>query len=169
MKLPDIVGIVSVAAVFALAVTVMAVDPAPDAKSAAPAVDKAAVAKAQTLCPIEGAKIDKTFSVDIEGCRMYVCCKDCIDKVKADPKAALKKIAGKGEVCECICGKCGGAMAKDAACPADSMQCTKCKAMQKTPAGCAACPMKAKQGAIDAPASAPAPAAPVPAAPTTTK
>ena len=114
MKLQHIVGIVSVVAVFALAVTVLAVDPAPAAKAdvvkAAPAVEKAAVAKAQTLCPIEGAKIDKALFVDVEGSRIYVCCKDCIDKVKADSKAAMKKIADAGETCE----KCPAAAAAPA-------------------------------------------------------
>ncbi len=94
MKLSPIIGIVSVVAVFALAVTVLAEDPAPTAPAAA------AVCKAQTLCPIDGKAIDKACCADVEGSRVYCCCQACVDKVKADPKAALEKVAGGGETCE---------------------------------------------------------------------
>lgn len=100
MKLSHIVGIVSVVAVFALAVTVMAMDPAPAAAKADVAkVEKKADCKAQTLCPC-GKAIDKACSVEVEGCKVYCCCQDCAAKVKEDPKAALKKIADAGETAE---------------------------------------------------------------------
>jgi hypothetical protein len=57
------------------------------------------VVKEQTLCPITGKKIDKAVFVDAENVRIYCCCKDCIEKVKADPKAAIKKITDAGETC----------------------------------------------------------------------
>lgn len=161
MKLHPIIGIGSVAALLGFAVTVMAQNAAPAAKSdaakASPAIEKKAEIKAQATCPITGNKTDKKLFVDVEGCRIYVCCKDCIDKVKADPKTAMKKIADCGESCECVCAKCGGAMAKTASGAADSMQCVKCKAVQTMKSCCMAnpsCPMKGADVKMDAPAPA---------------
>ena len=65
--------------------------PAADEKAPAPA------AKPQTKCPITGNPIDKTLFVDADGFRIYLCCKGCVDKVTADPKAALAKIRANGE------------------------------------------------------------------------
>jgi hypothetical protein len=64
---------------------------AADEKAPAPA------AKPQTKCPITGNPIDKTLFVDAEGFRIYLCCKGCVDKVTADPKAAIAKIRANGE------------------------------------------------------------------------
>lgn len=156
MKLSSLIGIGSVALTLAFASTALAVDPAPATAPACPAMAKKAALKAQTTCPITGNKIDKTQFVDVDGCRIYVCCKDCIDKVKADPKAAMKKIAACGECCECICAKCSGAMVKDPSGAANSMQCTKCKAVQTMkPCGMdmPACPMKGSDAKADAPAT----------------
>jgi len=42
---------------------------------------------AQTTCPVmKGGKINKKLYVDHNGKRIYVCCKVCINKVKADPE-----------------------------------------------------------------------------------
>lgn len=54
----------------------------------------------QKTCPIMGGAINKSQFVDVEGKRIYVCCPMCIEKVKADPKAALKKLEELGETAE---------------------------------------------------------------------
>ncbi len=159
MKLQHLIAI-GIAAAFAA--TVVAKDAVPAAKPAdakAPAAGKQCAPKPQTLCPITGKAIDKTQYVDVGACRIYVCCQDCIEKVKADPQAAKKKVMGAGECCECICTKCSCALEKTAACGEDSMQCPKCKAVQKIKADCAGCPMKAKKEEAKTPAAAPAPEA----------
>jgi len=65
-------------------------------------VGKCADLKPQSKCPIMGEEIDKSLYVDTDCCRIYVCCKGCIEKVKADPKAAIKKIIEAGEKPECL-------------------------------------------------------------------
>lgn len=105
--------------------------------TAAPAMTCPA-AKAQTLCPITGEKISKDVFVDVDGRRIYLCCKDCIDKVKADPKAAIAKIKTNGERPECVCvvcPKCGEYQASDKCCKPDAAKCDKCK-MDKDSPGC---------------------------------
>ncbi len=54
----------------------------------------------QTTCPIMGGKINKQLFADVNGKRIYVCCAACIEKIKADPDAALKKLADKGQAPE---------------------------------------------------------------------
>lgn len=45
-------------------------------------------------CLVMGDKIDKDSpSVVVEGQEFKVCCKGCIKKIKADPKAYLAKLA----------------------------------------------------------------------------
>lgn len=65
-----------------------------------PARSEDAPAKPQSVCPIMGGKINKTLYVDVLGKRIYVCCPGCIEVIKADPAAALKKIAENGEKAE---------------------------------------------------------------------
>ncbi len=59
----------------------------------------------QTLCPVMGGKINKDLFVDVDGRRIYVCCKACIDEVKADPQKYIKKLeacaAGRTAVEDC--------------------------------------------------------------------
>lgn len=62
--------------------------------------------KSQKSCPIMEGKIDKKLYVDALGHRIYVCCKGCIDAVKKDPAAALKKLAEKGEQAEILQKTC---------------------------------------------------------------
>ncbi len=52
--------------------------------------------KQQTTCPIMGGKINKAQYADVEGYRIYVCCKPCIAKVKADPKKIIEKMKTAG-------------------------------------------------------------------------
>lgn len=121
-----------------------AATPAKDAKAAPAAVtcsvakDTTAAAKAQTLCPIMGGKCSKDIFVDVEGCRIYVCCQDCVAKVKADPKAAIAKIKANGEQPECVCvvcPKCGEYQGADKCCKPGATKCDKCK-MDKDAPGC---------------------------------
>lgn len=65
-----------------------------------PAKEEHQKLKPQATCPIMGGKIDKELYVDANGKRIYVCCKGCVDTVKNDPAAALKKLAELGEEAE---------------------------------------------------------------------
>ena len=58
--------------------------------------------KPQTTCPVMGGDIDKSQFVDYNGKRIYVCCGGCIAQVKADPEAAIKKLASLGQEPETI-------------------------------------------------------------------
>ena len=68
--------------------------PAPTAKKA-PATPTAAI-KAQTTCPIEGTKIDKSVYADYQGKRVYFCCTDCKAKFNAEPAKYVKQLEDKG-------------------------------------------------------------------------
>ncbi len=53
--------------------------------------------KPQTTCPVmEGQKISKKLYADVEGVRIYVCCKGCIAVIKADPKKYIDKLKADG-------------------------------------------------------------------------
>lgn len=85
---------VVVAAMLAMAVPVsmMAEDKKVEAAAAAPAKETV-----QTVCPIlDGNKINKETFVDVDGKRVYVCCKACIEAVKKDGAAIVKKIEASG-------------------------------------------------------------------------
>jgi YHS domain-containing protein len=56
----------------------------------------------QTTCPVLGGAIDKKLFVDYKGKRIYVCCEDCIAKVKKDPEKYIKKLEKMGEGVETI-------------------------------------------------------------------
>ncbi|MFA5043381.1 MAG: hypothetical protein WC567_05275, partial [Kiritimatiellia bacterium] len=101
MKHEKMMGVLAAAIALGLVAGLTAQEPAAPVKDAA-----AVTAKAQTLCPITGGKISKDVFVDVEGVRIYLCCKDCIEKVKADPKAAIAKIKANGEQPECLCVVC---------------------------------------------------------------
>ncbi len=61
--------------------------------------------KPQTTCPVTGDAIDKKLFVDYQGKRIYVCCADCLAKVKKDPEAAIKKLESIGQSVEIIGNK----------------------------------------------------------------
>jgi len=61
---------------------------------------KGSEVKAQTTCPVMDAKVNKKLFVDTKGYRIYVCCRGCIAKVKADPDKYIEKITAKGETLE---------------------------------------------------------------------
>lgn len=56
----------------------------------------AAVAKPQTNCPVMGGKINNAHYADVDGYRIYVCCRPCIAKVKADPQKYIKQMKDAG-------------------------------------------------------------------------
>jgi len=56
----------------------------------------------QTVCPVMGGKINKAVYVDADGKRIYLCCKGCVDKVKADPSKYISQLESKGVTLESI-------------------------------------------------------------------
>ena len=52
--------------------------------------------KPQTNCPVMGGKVNPKQYADVNGYRIYVCCKPCIAKVKADPKKFIEQMKAKG-------------------------------------------------------------------------
>jgi Cu(I)/Ag(I) efflux system membrane fusion protein len=64
-----------------------------------PATERA-LAAAQKICPITGARLGsmgKPYKMDVQGQPLFLCCKGCVAQVNADPAAALKKLAPSGE------------------------------------------------------------------------
>jgi hypothetical protein len=59
-------------------------------------VAAAAFAGPQTTCPVMGGKINKTQYVDVEGYRIYICCKGCIEPLKAAPAKYIAKLKAEG-------------------------------------------------------------------------
>ena len=57
---------------------------------------QAAEKAAQTKCPVMGGKINAELYVDVEGKRIYVCCKGCIAPIKKDPATYIKKLEDAG-------------------------------------------------------------------------
>ncbi len=68
------------------------------ADAAAPAVE--AEVKAQTLCPVMNAPINRNLYVDHDGKRIYVCCRGCLGAVKADPAKYIKQLEDRGVTLE---------------------------------------------------------------------
>lgn len=60
----------------------------------------AKTAKAQTICPVMGGKINKSVYVDVEGKRIYMCCKGCEGAIKKDPAKYIKKLEADGVTLE---------------------------------------------------------------------
>ena len=57
--------------------------------------------KVQTECPVMGEKItNKSLFVDVQGKRIYVCCAECVEKVKAEPEKYIKAMEAKNIVLE---------------------------------------------------------------------
>ena len=62
-----------------------------------PATMAFAEGKPQSTCPVMGGqKINKALYTDVKGYRIYVCCKECIDVIKADPKKVIKQMKAEG-------------------------------------------------------------------------
>ena len=81
----------AVAVVAGGAVSVFAGD---EAAPAAPATTN--VVKHQTICPVEGGRINKKIFVDYEGKRVYFCCNDCPPVFKKDPAKYISKLEKAG-------------------------------------------------------------------------
>jgi hypothetical protein len=53
--------------------------------------------KKQTMCPImEGNPINTNLFVDVDGKRIYVCCKGCLAPVKQDAAKIIAKLEKEG-------------------------------------------------------------------------
>ena len=53
------------------------------------------VALKQAVCPVSGehlGNMGEPFKITAEGRTFYLCCKSCVDDVKADPKAVIAKL-----------------------------------------------------------------------------
>ena len=51
----------------------------------------------QKTCPVMGEKIDPKVHEDVDGRRVYFCCKMCVKKFTADPAKYLRKMKESGE------------------------------------------------------------------------
>jgi len=67
-----------------------------------PTTSTSTAAKIQTICPVEGRKIDKNVYVDYQGKRIYFCCADCKAKFDADSAKYIKQMEDKAIVLEKI-------------------------------------------------------------------
>ena len=96
--------------------------------------------KPQTICPVMGGKIDKNVYVDVKGVRIYMCCKGCAGKIKADPEKYIAKIKQRGETPEklpvVLCGKCGQIKGTSECCAKDGKKCGKCGLAKGAPGCC---------------------------------
>ncbi len=59
-------------------------------------VTPAPVVKRQTTCPVMGGKIDPKLFVDVEGKRIYVCCRGCMAPILKDPATYIAKLEKEG-------------------------------------------------------------------------
>lgn len=154
----------------AISIVVQAQEPAAAEKKETPASATASAdvkvpaAKPQTTCPVTGSKIDKANFVDVGCWRIYVCCKDCIDKIKAEPQKFMDKITANGEQPECrpdLCPKCGEGKGSDKCCKEGSEKCADCGKAKGAPGCCKSvpsCPAGYKSCCGGAAASATTPA-----------
>ena len=62
----------------------------------ASAADTATPTQPQTVCPVMGGKINKNLFVDVDGKRVYVCCKGCLPDLKQDPAKYIAQLEAKG-------------------------------------------------------------------------
>ena len=46
----------------------------------------------QTICPVMGKAIDKKIYTEYKGKKVYFCCKECLEKFKAEPEKYLSKL-----------------------------------------------------------------------------
>lgn len=93
IKLAAVAGAVVLAAGMPAAWACTACGARPEQKADAPVP----VLEAQSVCPVMGGAINRELYVDHEGKRIYVCCPPCINRVRADPAAAIAKLTEKGQ------------------------------------------------------------------------
>ena len=58
------------------------------------------------ICPLAGKKVNKRWSVDHDGQKIYTCCRNCWKKVKAAPAKYVDKAYPKGAVKKVAPGMC---------------------------------------------------------------
>ncbi len=54
----------------------------------------ASMPKVQVKCPVSGEPISMTAFAEVDGKRIYACCKKCVAKIKANPKKYSAALAG---------------------------------------------------------------------------
>jgi hypothetical protein len=114
----------------------------PYAKAASAA---AAAPAPQRTCPIMGGEVNKDVYYDYQGCRIYACCPACLEKIKADPQAAVAKIKANGEQpFQVICTKCGELKGTGKCCQPGVEKCPKCGLDKDSPGCC--CGIKQGEG-----------------------
>ena len=59
-------------------------------------VDIEEVGKPQTHCPVMGGKIDSDLYVDVNGKRIYVCCRGCISAIESNPDKYIERLREHG-------------------------------------------------------------------------
>ena len=79
----------------ALGVSMAGLSWAEDARTPESAVPAPAV-KRQTTCPVMGGKTDPKLFVDVEGKRVYVCCRGCMAPILKDPAKYIAKLEKEG-------------------------------------------------------------------------
>jgi len=73
----------------------------------------------QTVCPVDGGKIDKNAYVDVDGKRVYLCCQDCASTVKEDPAKYIAQLQKQGftlaeaTIAQTVCPVMGGKINKN--------------------------------------------------------
>lgn len=71
----------------------------------AAAVSTGTAAKAQTVCPVMGGKINGSVHADYEGKRVYFCCGGCPAEFAKDPAKYVKKLESAGVTLEPVPAK----------------------------------------------------------------
>ena len=97
--------------------------------------------KAQTTCPVMGAKIDKSLYVDHDGKRIYVCCPGCIAAVKENPQKYVEELEAQGITLERtpvgLCRKRGEIKGSKQCCKLEGRtKCQKCGLLKGSPGCC---------------------------------
>jgi len=61
-----------------------------------PGMSSVVMAQSQAKCPVMGYKVDDKISTEYKGKRVAFCCKECIEKFKAEPEKYMKKLDAEG-------------------------------------------------------------------------
>jgi YHS domain-containing protein len=76
-------------------------DPEKHLKAMAAKGEKPMKLAAQSVCPVSGMELmNKELFVEADGKKIYICCADCVSKVKEHPAKYAKVIAERGEFLE---------------------------------------------------------------------
>lgn len=81
-------------AVMSAAMQVYADDAAKNSKDIVKAV--ATAKKPQTTCPVMGGEINKKLYVDVDGKRIYVCCRGCLAAIRKNPAKYIQAMEAQG-------------------------------------------------------------------------